>query len=93
MMFTEAVVTKRDFFGIQMPMSSKIPRLYSKHYYKKQQTFLLKKNPQNSCIILKQIHQFNNVIFVGKNCSDAMKPLTYSILYADFKKLLYFKLL
>lgn len=43
MMFTEAVVAKRDFFGIQMPMSSKIPRLYSKHYYKKQQTFLLKK--------------------------------------------------
>lgn len=42
-MFTEAVVAKRDFFGIQMPMSSKIPRLYSKHYYKKQQTFLLKK--------------------------------------------------
>lgn len=85
MVFSEAAEAKRDFVAFQTPMPARFLDLIANTTIKTADILVFKKT---SFIILKQIHQFNYVIFVGKNCSDAMNSLTYtsSIFYMRILK-------
>lgn len=83
MVFSEAAEAKRDFVAFQTPMPARFLDLIANTTIKTADILVFKKT---SFIILKQIHQFNYVIFVGKNCSDAMNYLTYSIFYMRILK-------
>lgn len=83
MVFSEAAEAKRDFVAFQTPMPARFLDLIANTTIKTADILVFKKT---SFIILKQIHQFNYVIFVGKNCSDAMDNLTYSIFHMRILK-------
>lgn len=82
MVFSEAAEAKRDFVAFQTPMPARLLDLIANTTIKTADILVFKKT---SFIILKQIHQFNYVIFVGKN---AMNSLTYtsSIFYMRILK-------
>lgn len=83
MVFSEAAEAKRDFVAFQTPMPARFLDLIANTTIKTADILVFKKT---SFIILKQIHQFNYVIFVGKNCGDAMNYHTYSIFYMRILK-------